>query len=107
MLPWDAVRGRADPDGAVGALENREEAVAFGLFLVAAGSSQGRPDEFAMAGEDRVPAVAAEFLGELRRALDICEDECDRSIGEIRGQSLLQWDLGTDTCSCAWWTFDH
>jgi hypothetical protein len=65
-----------------------------------------RAQELAMVGEDKGIAVA-ELAHELCRALDICEDECDRSIGEIRGQSLLQWDLGTDACSCAWWTVDH
>jgi hypothetical protein len=73
---------------------------------VPAAALDSRAQELAMVGENKGIAVA-ELAHELRRALDICEDECDRSIGEIRGQSLLQWDLGTDACSCAWWTVDH
>jgi hypothetical protein len=41
-----------------------------------------RAQELAMVGEDKGIAVA-ELAHELCRALDICEDECDRSIGEI------------------------
>ena len=50
--------------------------------------------------EHRRVAVA-EQAAELRRALDIGEDECDRSMREIWGQSLLQWDLGPDAGSRA------
>ena len=45
--------------------------------------------------------AVAQLADELRGALDICEDECDRSMGEIWGQSLLQRDLGPDAGSRA------
>ena len=51
--------------------------------------------------------VAAERPYERRRALDIREDECDRSMGEIGCQSLLQRDLGPDTGSCTRRTVDR
>ncbi len=45
--------------------------------------------------------AVAELADELRGTLDISEDECDRSMGEIWGQSLLQRDLGPDAGSRA------
>jgi hypothetical protein len=45
--------------------------------------------------------AVAERSDELRRPLDIREDECDRSMGEIGCQSLLQRDLGPDAGSRA------
>jgi hypothetical protein len=86
--------------------EDHEELVTAMVHDVPAAALDRRAQELAMVGEDEGITVA-ELAHELRRALDVCEDECDRSIGEIRGQSLLQWDLGTDACSCAWWTVDH
>jgi hypothetical protein len=50
--------------------------------------------------EHRRVAVA-EPANELRRALDIREDECDGSMGEIWAQSLLQRDLGPNAGSRA------
>src|SRR5258705_7834865 len=61
------------PNRAVGSVEDGEEAVALGLLLVTPRSCQCRPDELAVAGEDRVPAVPAELLGEPRRALHVRE----------------------------------
>jgi hypothetical protein len=48
--------------------------------------------------EHRRVAVA-ELADELRGALDIREDEGDRSMGEIWVQSLLQRDLGPNAGS--------
>jgi hypothetical protein len=45
--------------------------------------------------------AVAELADEPRGTLDISEDECDRSMGEIWGQSLLQRDLGPNAGSRA------
>jgi hypothetical protein len=87
-------------------LEDHEELVTPMVDDVPAAALDRRAQQLAMVGEDKGIAVA-ELTYELRRALDVREDECDRSIWEIRGQSLLQWDLGTDVRSCALWTVDH
>jgi hypothetical protein len=48
---------------------------------------------------DRV--TVAELADELRGALNVGEDKCDRAMGEIWGQSLLQWDLGPNAGTSA------
>ena len=48
----------------------------------------------------------AELAHERCRAFDVGEDECDRSIGQIGCQSLLQWYLGPDSGSGAGGTLD-
>jgi hypothetical protein len=66
----------------------------------------GLAEEAAMIRENRRVAVA-ELADERRGALDIREDECDRSMGEIWGQSLLQWDLGPNASARARRTVDR
>jgi hypothetical protein len=56
--------------------------------------------------EHRCVAVA-ELADEPRGALDIREDECDRSMWQIWGQSLLQRDLGPNAGSRARGTVDR
>jgi hypothetical protein len=59
-----------------------------------------------MIRENRRVALA-ELADERRRALDIGEDECDCSMGEIWGQSLLQRDLGPNAGARARRTVDR
>jgi hypothetical protein len=73
---------------------------------LAAAALDLRAEEPAVVVHDERPAVA-ELTHELRGALDIREDECDRAIREIGCQSLLQWDLGTNAGSRARWTVDR
>jgi hypothetical protein len=65
---------------------------------VAIAGLHGLAQEPAVVGEDERIAVA-ELANELRRALDVGEDECDCAIGKIGCQSLLQRDLGPDAGS--------
>jgi hypothetical protein len=65
------------PDRVGRAFEHRDERVALGLLLVTADGLDGRPDQFAMPCQERRPALATEILGELRRAFDVREQECD------------------------------
>jgi hypothetical protein len=58
-------------------------------------SRDGFVEEPAMVGEDLLIALV-EPVHELRRALDVCEDERDCSIGKIWHGSLLQRDLGAN-----------
>ena len=55
--------------------EDREDAVALGLLLVPAGRPDRRPDDLAVAGEERRPGVDRQRLRELRRALDVGEQK--------------------------------
>ena len=85
-----------------GILEDDEKLVATVIDDVAGAVLHGFSEEAAMIREhDRV--AVAELADELRGALDIGEDERDRSMGEIWGQSLLQWDLGPNAGSRAGW----
>ena len=59
--------------------EDGEDAVALGLLLVPAGRPDRRPDDLAVAGEERRPGVDRQRLRELRRALDVGEQEGRRS----------------------------
>lgn len=81
-------------------LEDHEELVATMVDDVSGAALHRLAEEPPVVGEhDRV--AVAELADELRGALDVGEDECDRSMGEICGQSLLQWDLGPDAGSRA------
>jgi hypothetical protein len=81
-------------------LEDDEELVAAMVDNLSGVALNGRSKEPPVISEDERIAVA-EGSDELRRALDIGEDECDGSMGEIRCQSLLQWDLGPNAGSRA------
>ena len=83
-----------------GVLEDDEELIATMVDDVSSAALHRLAEETPMIREHRCVAVA-ELANEPRGALDIREDECDRSIGEICGQSLLQWDLGPNAGSRA------
>jgi hypothetical protein len=83
-----------------GVLEDDEELVAAMVDDLSGAALHRLAEETPVIREHRRVGVA-EVADELRGALDICEDECDRSMGEIWGQSLLQRDLGPDTGSRA------
>jgi hypothetical protein len=85
--------------------EDDEELVAAVIDDMAAAGLDGLAQKPAVVGEDERVAVA-ELANELRRALDVGEDECDCAIGKIGCQSLLQWDLGPDAGSGARGTVD-
>jgi hypothetical protein len=87
--------GRTD-----GILEDDEELVAAVVDDLSGAALDRLSEKTPVIREHRRVAVA-EQADELRRALDIGEDECDRSIREIWGQSLLQWDLGPNAGSRA------
>ena len=82
-----------------------EELVAAMVDDVAAAALHRLAKESPVVGEHERPRVA-ELAHELCRAFDIGEDECDRSIGQIGCQSLLQWYLGPDSGSGAGGTMD-
>ena len=83
-----------------------EELVAAMVDDLAAAALHRVAEESPVVGEHERPRVA-ELAHELCRAFDICEDECDRSIGEIGCQSLLQWYLGPDAGSGTGGTVDR
>jgi hypothetical protein len=83
-----------------GVLEDDEELVAAVVDDLSSTAFDRLAEETPVIREHRRVAVA-EPANELRRALDIREDECDRSKWEIWGQSLLQWDLGPNAGSRA------
>jgi hypothetical protein len=85
--------------------EDDEELVAAVVDDVALCGLDGLAQEPAVVGQDEGIAVA-ELADELRRALDVGEDECDCAIGKIGCQSLLQGDLGPDAGSRAGRTVD-
>src|SRR5205823_10403536 len=80
--------------------EDDEELVAPRVDDDAALTLHGLGEEAAVVVEYLRVSVA-ETLHELRRALDVREDECDRSMRKIRHASLLQRDLGADSGSLA------
>ena len=83
-----------------GVLEDDEELVATMVDDLPGAALHRFSEEPPVIGEHGRVAIA-ELADELRRALNIGEDECDRSMGEIWGQSLLQWDLGPNAGSRA------
>jgi hypothetical protein len=60
--------------------KDHEELVAAVVDDLAAGALDGLAEEPSMVGQNDRPGVA-ELADELRRALDVSEDECDFSIG--------------------------
>jgi hypothetical protein len=68
--------------------EDREDAVALGLLLVPAGRPDRRPDDLAVAGEERGPGVDRQRLRELRGALDVGEQKGDGPDGLGARRSL-------------------
>ena len=89
-----------------GILEDDEELVAAVVDDLSGAALDRLSEETPVIREHRRVAVA-EQADELRGALDIGEDECDRSMREIWGQSLLQWDLGPNAGSRARRTVDR
>ena len=89
-----------------GVLEDDEELVAAMVDDLSCAALHRLAEETPVIREHRRVAVA-KLADKLRGALDICEDECDRSMGEIWGQSLLQRDLGPNTGSRARGTVDR
>ena len=83
-----------------GILEDDEELVAAMIDDLSGAALHRLAEETSVIREHRRVAVA-ELADELCGAFDIGEDECDRSMGEIWGQSLLQRDLGPDAGSRA------
>jgi hypothetical protein len=83
-----------------GVLEDDEELVAAMVDDLSGAALHRLAEETPVIREHRRVAVA-EAADELRGALDIREDECDRSMRKIWGQSLLQWDLGPNAGSRA------
>jgi hypothetical protein len=105
MIGEGALRTHDRLDRAAGIGEDDEELVAAVIDDVAVAGLHGLPKEPAVVGQDERVAVA-ELANELRRALDVGEDECDCAIGKIGCQSLLQGDLGPDAGSHAGRTVD-
>jgi hypothetical protein len=70
--------------------EDGEDPVALGLLLVPAARPDRGPDDLAVAGEERRPGIDRQRLGELRRALDVREQEGDGpdGLGARRGLRL-------------------
>jgi hypothetical protein len=89
-----------------GILEDDEELVAAVVDDLSGAALHRLAEETPVIREHRRVAVA-EPANELRGALDIREDECDRSMREIWGQSLLQRDLGPNAGSRAWGAVDR
>jgi hypothetical protein len=85
--------------------EDDEELVATVIDDMAAAGLDGLAQEPPVVGEDERIAVA-QLADELRRPLDVGEDECDCAIRKIGCQSLLQGDLGPDAGSRAGRTVD-
>jgi hypothetical protein len=83
-----------------GVLEDDEELVASMVDDLSSAALHCLAEETPVIREHRRIAIA-ETADELRGAFDIREDKCDRSMGEIWGQSLLQRDLGPDAGACA------
>jgi hypothetical protein len=81
-------------------VEDDEELVAAVVDHVAAEVFDRLAQKAPVIGEDQRVAVA-KLAHELRRALDVGEDQGDRAIGKIGCQRLLQGDLGPNTGSRA------
>ena len=83
-----------------GVLEDDEELVAPMVDDVPFAALHCLAEELPVIRQHHRVAVA-KLADELCGVLDIREDECDRSMGEIWGQSLLQRDLGPNAGSRA------
>jgi hypothetical protein len=83
-----------------GVLEDDEELVTAMVDHLSSAALHRLAEETPVIREHRRVDIA-EAADELRGALDISEDESDRSMREIWGQSLLQRDLGPDAGSRA------
>jgi hypothetical protein len=102
----DAVRPRVLGEGvlcrhdctgcAEGVAEDEEELIAAMVDHMAVDCGDGFVQQPAVVGEDLLVGLI-EPVYELRRALDVGEDERDCSMRKIRHVSLLQRDLGSDS----------
>src|ERR671935_149954 len=84
--------------GGPGVLEREEELVAARVDLVTACGRESLPDEAAVVGEDAGVGVA-ELVHELRRALDVGEEERDGSVRKVTHASLLREESPLE-CEC-------
>jgi hypothetical protein len=83
------LRSDGRTDGGAGAVEDREERVALAVDSSPACRFEGPADQPVVRREELAVAIAAERLQQLRRALDVGEDEGDGA-GRKRLSSFAQ-----------------